>query len=307
LDVEPSSETRSLYQAVRTFSRCANPGESEAPAEPAAAKPDVLPYAGRLRVGVLPFRGEGSPRSESLALSLSQEIAAALARFRWFDVIAPISLVSMPSDTTSEDFLRRKNLHYLVGGSLSGDEEKFRISVRLLDVTHDARPVWSDCFELSVNALDRMNELITAPVAARIDPVILFIEGQPTRPPRSGATGLVLQAIPMLYSMERQRYHEARSLLDGALQIDPNNAMAAAWGAFWHLHYVGQVGPRTSANFPQRRGIWQSRQSALIQTMPRLSEFMATYVHLRTEILTPLFTTLTARCGLIPMLLLFGR
>jgi DNA-binding SARP family transcriptional activator/Tfp pilus assembly protein PilF len=244
LDVEPSAETRAFYEAVRAFIR---PRKHDSPTpqqkdqkEQKEEKSYPLPHADRLRLGVLPFHGEGAARTENLAFSLSQEIAAALARFRWFDVIAPVSLMAMPPGVSGEDFLRSKQLHYIVGGSVSGDEEKFQISVRLMDVTQDSRSVWNDRFELSVNALDRMNDLIAAPVAARIDPVILFIEGQPARRQCSGATGLVLQAIPLLYSMERAKYEDARVLLSQALEIDPNNAMATAWSAFWYLYYVGQ-------------------------------------------------------------------
>jgi DNA-binding SARP family transcriptional activator/Tfp pilus assembly protein PilF len=243
LDVEPSSETRALYQAIRTFSGTKKPetnGSAAATVERRQAPKTKGTPGGRLRVGVLPFQGDGSPRSESLALSLSQEIAGALSRFRWFDVIAPVSLMGMPASDSAENLLRRKHLNYIVGGSLSGSEEKFQIGVRLLDLTEDSRAVWSDRFELSVGALDQVNELITAPVVARIDPVILFIESRPTRSQRSGAAGLVLQAIPLVYSMEREKYDEAGRLIYQALQVDPDNAMAAAWAAYWQVFNVGQ-------------------------------------------------------------------
>ena len=70
--------------------------------------------------------------------------------------------------------------------------------------------------------------------------MILFIEGQPKRRERYGATGLLLLAIPMLFSMERRKYEEAGSLIKQAFAIDPENSMAAAWVAHWHLFYVGQ-------------------------------------------------------------------
>ena len=38
--------------------------------------------------------------------------------------------------------------------------------------------------------------MITAPIVAQIDPVILFIEGQPKRPEKFGAAGLLLRAHP---------------------------------------------------------------------------------------------------------------
>src|SRR5262249_9776777 len=56
------------------------------------------PARNRLRVAVLPFDGQGggksAERAEDFAFSLSHDIAIALTRFRWFDVIAPVSFAS---------------------------------------------------------------------------------------------------------------------------------------------------------------------------------------------------------------------
>ena len=75
---------------------------------PPAAVHQTLPGRNRLRVAVLPFEGRAG-REETLASSLSHEIAAALARFRWFDVISSSSFLSRPlSHFTSEDLLRKQ-------------------------------------------------------------------------------------------------------------------------------------------------------------------------------------------------------
>lgn len=281
LDVEPSAETRALYQALKTFSgrenREENASAASEPMRPTQKRQNVAPVCDRLRVGVMPFQGGRSPGGETLAFSLSQEIAAALARFRWFDVIAPVSLPRGSSAGARESLLRRKQLHYIVDGELSGNDEKFRVSVRLLDVTQEASPVWSDRFELTADAMDRVNELITAPVVARIDPVILFIEGQQKRRQRSGATGLVLQAIPLLYNMGREEYEKAGRLIDQALEADPENAMAAAWGAYWQVFYVGQgwsSDPRRSVETAQELAI------RAIKIDPENAEALGIYAHI---------------------------
>src|SRR5262245_34373257 len=95
LEVEPSPETHALYEAIRSFS-AREERESTPPAPVAAkkkpAKPQPAAARSRLRVGVLPLLATRAPQDDELAFSLSQEIAAALARFRWFDVIAPVAL-----------------------------------------------------------------------------------------------------------------------------------------------------------------------------------------------------------------------
>jgi TolB-like protein/Flp pilus assembly protein TadD len=204
-----------------------------------------LPGRNRLRVAVLPFEGKGegkgAERGEDLAFSLSHDIAAGLARFRWFDVVAPISFIYRPSvNYTGEHLLQRKKLDYAVDGVVSRQGRLIEINVRLLDLTRRTRPVWSERFELEAGELHRLNEMVTGRVVGSIDPVILFIEGQPNRREHYGATGLLLLAIPLLFSVERAKFERAGVLIHQAMEIDPQNAMAPAWAAFWHITRVGQ-------------------------------------------------------------------
>lgn len=271
LDVEPSSETRALYQAIKTYSGpVALQGHGVAPANEAPA-PQASPHAARLRVGVLPLKTGGGEAVESLAFSLSQEIAAALARFRWFDVIALASPIGGGND------LSGKALNYVVEGDLSGDGEKYRIGVRLLDVTEEARPVWNDRFELATEAVDQMNELVVAPIVARIDPVIVSVEGQQTRRQRSGATALVLRAIPLHYSMQRDKYEEAGRLIEQAIEAEPANAKAVAWAAYWQVGHVGQGWSKDPRGTTDR-----ARELALraINLDPDNAEALGIYAHI---------------------------
>ncbi len=247
LDVEPSRETHALYEVIAMVGREERTEKDSADDHHAALRqkrqkpPAPAPVRTRLRVGVLPFLATRSTEDENLAFSLSQEIAAALARFRWFDVIAPVTLMRRPTGTVAnEDPLRSSDLDYVVDGALSGHGERYQINVRLLDLTRYASPVWSDRFELGNDELHKVDEMVTAKIVGRIDPVILFIEGQPKRRENHGATGLLLRAIPMVYSMERARFEEAGRLIKRALEIDPNDTMALAWAAYWEMWHVGQ-------------------------------------------------------------------
>jgi DNA-binding SARP family transcriptional activator/TolB-like protein len=235
LEAEPALHAPASLVAGRS------PTTIESPDDQTAVLPIPTHTRDRLRVGVLPFLAHSSEKEENLAFSLSQEIAASLARFRWFDVIAPMSLRPTPSTRfVDEHQLRRIDLDYVVDGTVSGNGKYIQISVRLMDLAEHARPVWSECFDLTVGELHRLNELVITRIVGRIDPVILFIEGQPKRREHYGATGLLLLAIPLIFSMERRKYEEAGQLIGRALEIEPENAMVAAWAAHWHLFYAGQ-------------------------------------------------------------------
>src|SRR6185503_8280362 len=153
LNAEPSPETRALYEAIRMF------GSNEAgqPAEPSRqAERNRRPEApaqkrGHRRVGVIPFVPIPAAIGDNLAFSIAQEVAAALARFRWFDVVAPTALMRGLAPTFLSDVeLRRQDLDYVIDGSVSCSRGMYRINVRLLDLTTDATPVWSSTFDLPV-------------------------------------------------------------------------------------------------------------------------------------------------------------
>jgi DNA-binding SARP family transcriptional activator/Flp pilus assembly protein TadD len=240
LEVEPSAESRALYDRLRSApARQSEPGlSSPNHIEPRPSAAASAPAASRLRIGVIPFQVTGEENTQ-LAFSLSQEIASALARFRWFDVVS--ALTPQPQMVQwDEAFLRSKGWHYAVEGNLISGADKISISIRLMDIGQDIRPVWSDRFELATNMMDQLHDRVVAPVVARIDPTILFIEGQQSASRWSSATRLVVQAIPLLASMQPVPFAKAGELLAEALRLEPENAKAAAWNAFWYIYHIGQ-------------------------------------------------------------------
>ncbi len=235
--ITPWSETEQLYETIRNHPAAKR--NSGAPVAPSRDRIQpshhaALPERSRLRVGVLALQSDDR-NNERLAVSLSHEIATALARFRWFDVITPASLRRRLSPQHEYT-----NLDYVVDGSISGSGKDLQISVRLLDLAGQAQPVWDETFDVALRELHRLDELVTTRIVGRIDPIILHIEGQPKRRERYGATGLLLLAIPMIFSMERKQYEEAGRLIQQALAMERDNPMIEAWAAHWHLFYIGQ-------------------------------------------------------------------
>jgi DNA-binding SARP family transcriptional activator/Tfp pilus assembly protein PilF len=280
LDVEPSPETRALHEAIRMFSgHEARSKAASAPSLPpeSKSKPDrASQQRNRLRVGVLPFTPAQKPDDESLAFSLSQEIAAGLARFRWFDVVAPVSPMDGDASRAGDQLFKRTELDYIVDGTLSKNGKSFQISARLLDVAH-ARPLWSDRFKLAFDELHLLDERIIARIVGRIDPVILFIEGQPKRRERYGATELLLLAMPLMHSMERDKYEQAGELINRALKIDPDDAMVLAWAAHWQVYHVGQGWAKDPA---RALATAQSRALSAIKLDPENAEALGIYAHI---------------------------
>jgi len=276
--VKPALESERLYETICALHPAAK-RVSGAPVTPPRDQSRTNAHAmlqerNRLRVGVLALHAADAKHERCLALSLSHEIAAGLARYRWFDVIAPASLRrSLSTDGSQHEY---GNLDYVVDGSISGSGKQLQINVRLLDLAGQAQPVWNERFDIALSHLHRLDELVTMPIVARIDPVILHIEGQAKRRERYGATGLLLLAIPMIFSMERKQYEEAGRLIQRALALEPDNAMVEAWAAHWHLFYGGQGWAK---DFDKTNEQVQQHALKAITLDPENAEALGIYAH----------------------------
>jgi DNA-binding SARP family transcriptional activator len=198
--IKPLSETEQLYQRIRAQAARA----TDAPTGLHRTATDIhrpTPSRHRLRVGVLAFHEIDCKNEKGLRLSLSHEIAAGLARFRWFDVISPTSLRRERWTDEQHEYVK---LDCVVDGTISGSGRQLQISVRLLDLAGQAQPVWSKRFDHLVMPLASIGQLVTTGIVGRIDPVILHIEGRPKRREHYGAPGLLLRAIPLTFSVERK-------------------------------------------------------------------------------------------------------
>ncbi|WP_426958461.1 BTAD domain-containing putative transcriptional regulator [Muricoccus radiodurans] len=242
LDVEPSAETRDLAAGLRASLQVPASARTTAPSCPAPATelPPLPEPEHRLRVGVLPFSAAGAGESEDLARAHADDAALELARFRRFDIIAPLALRELrdhPSRTACEAF----RLDYLVDGALRREGGNRQLQMSLLDVTELARPLWSGRVALSPHGAEEVESTAIRELVAKLDPVIVHAAG--TRrgaASRFDATCAVLRAIPLLYSLQRDRFEQAGKLLAGAVAREPDNAMAAAWAACWHVYQIGQ-------------------------------------------------------------------
>jgi len=275
LHVQPSIELKRTYESILARAERIPQSGIQRSAKSGNNVQRLVPNRSRLRVGVLPFEAHDSESEHSLASSLSHGIAAALARFRWFDVIAPASIIDIHLAHALNN-PPRQQLDYAVDGFVSRRGERLEINVRLLDLSQSTQPAWSHRFELAGEELHRLNDLVVDRIVASIDPVILFIEAQPQPKERYGTTGMLLEAIPLIYSMERNKFELAAQLIERALEIEPDNSMAFTWSAYWHLWHIGQCWT------PDPAGMLSKVQGLCVKALevdPENSEAMGIYAH----------------------------
>ena len=281
LGADPSPETRALFETIRTSGHDeAQPTQLNGPsADERNSAKAAAPKRSHRRVGVMPFIPLSADVDDNLAFALAHEVSAALARFIWFEVVAPTALMRVPAPTfLSDNELRRQDLDYVVDGSVSCSRGIYRISVRLLDLKTDASPVWSRTFELPADRLDLIDEHVTAPIVAQIDPVILYIEGHPKkRDQDDDALSCVMRALPLLNTMERRNYEEGGELIKRALALEPDNAVVLSWAAYWHVFRIGQG---WAEDFAQASKTALDYAERATQLDPANAEALAIYAHI---------------------------
>jgi tetratricopeptide (TPR) repeat protein/TolB-like protein len=223
----------------------------------------------RPRIGVVPFLPNRIPKDEELAASISSEVAAALTQCSWFQVVPPRS-------TSERSVNQFEELDYVVEGAVSSDDRRAHVSVRVLDLGQCARTVWSEHTVVNLAKVRSWSQRVASRIGGGIDPVVLFFVGRPKQRRRDGAINLLLLAIPLMFAFERRKYEEAGRLIDRALEIEPDNGLAAAWGAFWQVFYFGQG---WTQNFVKASAIAQHRVRRAISLRPDDAETLAMCGH----------------------------
>ena len=131
----------------------------------------------------------------------------------------------------------------VLDGTIQYGPGRVRIIVRLIDMRADGEIAWAGRFDRPMTDPLSMQDELGNAIVAQIDPELMKHEGRRTAGGRSHdmtAQGLLLQALPALYRLERASYLDARRLLEASLRADPGSSVAHGWLAYWNLLYVGQ-------------------------------------------------------------------
>ncbi|WP_372622747.1 BTAD domain-containing putative transcriptional regulator [Falsiroseomonas sp.] len=273
--VAPSPETESLARALRA-------GGAVPSAEAPGPSPPPAPHAATrgARLGVLPLRTLGAETEPHLAAGLSEEIATALARFRWLFVADSASLATATAQRGETSAAQELGLDFLLSGTVQRAGARVRVSLQLTDLRPPATIVWSQRFESESGDMLALQDQTAAELVARIDPEILLIEAERAATRRSiGATGydLLLRAVPALHRLDPDGFLEAGRLLSRATALEPDYAPAFAWHAYWHLFLVGQGWARNAQSFAEAERLAQ-RAVALD---PQDAHALTVYGHVR--------------------------
>jgi TolB-like protein len=178
-----------------------------------------------------------------LSIGLAEEIAAALARFRWVFVVDTASLAAATAERGEAVAAAEVGVDLLLTGSVQRVGERVRISLRLNDLRPPTGIAWTGRFESDATDLFALQDEIAAEVVARIDLEILMIEAGRATSQGSvnpSAYDLLLRAISAIHRLDREGFLAAGEWLRAATALEPDFASAHAWRAYWGLLLLGQ-------------------------------------------------------------------
>lgn len=188
----------------------------------------LLRAVDRPAVAVLPFDLIG--RNACHAAGISDEIAAALLRVRWFAVVVPA-----------------RARYHLRGTVCDNGNRRLRVTITFMDATN-GRYLWADRWDGDCNDLFELEERVATRIAAGIQQSVR--ETEIDRAWRQDAVQLnawelTMRALPRVLSVEAAALKMALELLEQAMERAPHDTLPMALAAWCH-------GLRGAHNFSSR-------------------------------------------------------
>jgi adenylate cyclase len=187
-------------------------------------------------VGVAPFVNlSNDPTQEYFVNGMTEDVVAALARFRTISVVASGFSPSSKGEGAIESG-RRLGVRYMLEGSVRKADDRVRIVLKLIDV-NDGAEIWADRIDETLVDAFVLQDRVALGVASAIEPAVKEAEMRriATRPaPRMGSYDLYLRASALLRAWRKEETLQALDFLERAIEFDPELAVALAMVARTH-------------------------------------------------------------------------
>ncbi len=222
-----------------------SPGGRQSQAAAAGAPGDKLPLPDKPSIAVLPFDNmSGDPEQEYFSDGISEDLTTALSRFDGLFVIARNSAFTYKGEAVDVRRVGRElGVRYVLEGSVRRAGSRVRINAQLVDAETD-RHVWAERFDRQIDDVFELQDDIVASIAATVGPEITLAEIERVRgkrPDTLDAWDLYLRATAAYHRMTKDDVTEAISLLNNAIEVEPDFASAFALLGHCHAH-IGMRG-----------------------------------------------------------------
>ncbi len=136
---------------------------------------------------------------------------------------------------TSGRLGRELGVRYVLEGSVRKAGNRIRIAGQLIDATSGSH-VWADRFESDLGDIFELQDHVTSSVVGAIAPSLELAEIARARQKAGSllAYDYYLRSLAAFYRFTRKDHEEALSLLQKAIGLDPEFALAHAIKSHWH-------------------------------------------------------------------------
>ncbi len=196
-------------------------------------------------IAVLPFENmSGDPEQEYFADGMTEEIITALSRIDSIFVIARNSSFTFKGRSVDvRDVARELGVRYVLEGSVRRGGGKVRITGQLIDAENGAH-LWADRFDGDLENIFDLQDSIAESVVGVVEPTLREAEiarSQRKGPKNLDAYDFLLRSMPNLFAFKKDENTVAISLLEKAIDLDPELAPALALQA-WCLQQRASFG-----------------------------------------------------------------
>ena len=223
----------------------------------------VLALPDKPSIAVLPFQNmSGDPEQEYFTDGMVEDIITGLSRIKWLFVIARNSTFTYKGRAIDVKQIGRElGVRYVLEGSVRRVTDRIRITGQLIDAVSGAH-AWAERYDRKSDDLFALQDEITLSVVGAIEPSLRLAEIERVkrkRPDSLDAYDLVLQAQPDVYSGMPDRATKALPLLERALALNSDYALAHAFAAMcYHNRFL-----RAGLHEQDRTASVQHAQAAL--------------------------------------------
>jgi adenylate cyclase len=200
--------------------------------------------AAHLSIVVLPFANlSGDPSQDYFADGVTENLTTELSRIKGSFVIARNTAFTYKGKTVdAKEIGKELGVRYVLEGSVQRDQNRVRVNAQLVDAETGAH-LWADRFEEDTADLFKLQDEVVARLAGSLDWALAEAEaGKGARTKNPDVIDLTMRGWTLSWRANQQppeemrnSIHEAQTLFDRALQIDPNDADALAGNAYSYL------------------------------------------------------------------------
>ena len=206
----------------------------------------VLP--GKPSIAVLPFHDlSGDHDQEYFADGMVEDIVTGLSRIKWLFVIARNSTLTYKERAVDVQQVGRElGVRYVLEGSVRKSASRVRITTQLVEAESRTQ-IWAERYDRALDDIFALQDDITISTVAAIEPRLRQVEIERVRrkrPENLNVYDLVLRAIPLVDTGMPDGASQAVPLLESALALEPDYALAHGQAALCHEILYVRAGRR---------------------------------------------------------------